>query len=208
MADLELWVVPITVTIGALVMAVFLAWAVRGSGMQPERDDGRECGVQRPQKPGRGALTHTCERCHEELQIPRAALLPLTGFEKALVVRSRPLLTQRELVEYLCPVCEAVHCFARRGHGWEWVGANLYTPHVVHTRCAECGGPLAQAPAAETLPEDARLAMTGTGLRCARCGSAVCFACLVRHTRGYQSGGVLVCPRCARPAVVLARSEP
>jgi hypothetical protein len=205
MAELDLWVVPITVTVGALVLAVLLSWAMRTAPGTPPR---REKASPRPAA-SRGTLTHTCQQCHQHHTIPGAALQPISGFEKALVVRSRPTLTQRNLAEFVCPTCEAVHCFARNTGGWEWVGANLYTPHhAAHTRCAECGSPLAQAPPNESPPEDARLALPGAGLRCARCGSAVCYACLARNTRGYQPGGVLICPRCARPAVVTTGTAP
>lgn len=203
MAELELWVVPITVTVSALALAATLTWALRGTGPAGST---RATRVDRTpsntRKAAQRVLSLACERCHEPLTISQTALEPLTGFEKALVVRSRPNLTQRELAEYRCPACETVHCFSRETHGWQWIGANLYTAHTAHTRCAECGNPLVAAPTNEAPPADARLAPTETGLRCARCNSAVCYACLTRNTRGYQPAGVLMCPRCARPAVV------
>lgn len=152
-----------------------------------------------------GALEQACVSCNKPLVIGRADLTELSRPEMALAVRVRPDLTGRKLAEYVCPYCEASHCFAVERNRMEWVGVNLYSPHTTSARCMDCGKPLRTPPwPAGTYDgrlNEAPALQADFGLVCSKCHAVVCYACTQLATRGRTKDGSLVCPRCQRSPV-------
>lgn len=191
MPNLEAWIL-LPAMLGAALAGALVALAWR----RPRRAAGPRA--------TRHERRLDCDRCGKSMAFILADLTVLSPVEKALVVRSRPALSGRELRELICPACETAHCFVQEKGDWAWTGSNLYIPHERSAHCTECGHPIA---ALEKAPEDpatlgdARAFGPDAGMRCQRCNTLVCFPCLVRQTRGYQAGGPLICPRCTRAAV-------
>ena len=105
-------------------------------------------------------------------------------------------------MEYVCPYCEAAHCFSTDERDPVWLGVNLYTPQARTNHCAECRRPLRRPPwrpgvydgrlaAAPHIPPD-------VGLVCSKCGAVCCVACCRDVTRKRTKDGSLLCPRCGR----------
>lgn len=154
----------------------------------------------------RGAtIQMTCGMCHKQLVIPAPDMRLLTNVEMALSVRVLPELTGRKLAEYVCPYCEASHCFAVDRRKPEWVGVNLYSPHTKAARCLDCGKVLRTPPWAPGTYDgrlrDAPYLDPDYGLVCSRCQAVVCVDCTVKATRNRTKDGSFVCPRCARTPV-------
>jgi hypothetical protein len=155
---------------------------------------------------GRGdAIDYSCASCNKPLVIGKTDLTELSRPEMALAVRVRSDLTGRKLAEYVCPYCEASHCFAVDGRRIEWVGVNMYSPHTTSARCMDCGKTL-RTPPWPAGTYDGRLNEAPSlqpdyGLICSKCHAVVCFACTQLATRGRTKDGSFVCPRCQRSPV-------
>jgi hypothetical protein len=146
-----------------------------------------------------------CGICQKDLVIHPNQLVKLSGPELALSVRVKPKLVGRPLAEYVCPYCEASHCFAVDVRPPECVGTNLYLPRGAGALCMECGKPLRKPPwpigyfdgrlneAPELHPD--------YGLICSRCQAVTCVACVKDATRNRTKDGSFVCPRCMRSPV-------
>lgn len=195
MSETSIWV--ITVVIAVLGMAVVLARThrARTSKAGPaHRGDVPPVAADLP-----------CSSCGKPLVVHRSELVPLSRPEVALCVRVQPDLVGHKLAEYVCPYCEASHCFVVDGRTPVWVGANLYSPHQGGARCMDCGKPL-QTPPWPAGAYDGRLNEAPSlqpdyGLVCSKCHAIVCVACTRLATRGRTKDGTFVCPRCARSPV-------
>ncbi len=162
--------------------------------------------ARKPRKPREnrrgGPVEFECTICHRDLIFGSGELVALSAPEKALVVRSRRSLQGQDLAEYVCPYCEAAHCFALHGGRATWVGVNFYEPQTASARCAECGGQLRPPPPSVQSYSgrmgDAPELAPDLGLRCSRCGVVCCVACGQQNTQGPTETGGLVCPRCGR----------
>ena len=110
------WVLPITalVALAGAGVVLWLAWRIREetdpSGIHLRHDN---------------SLEFECTECQKPLLILPSQLTRLSGPEMALVVGSRPHLVGRALGEYVCPHCEASHCFAMDRVPPVWIGANF-----------------------------------------------------------------------------------
>lgn len=145
-----------------------------------------------------------CNVCQKQMVIPPSGLVPIQSVEMALCVRAIPRLSGRKLAEYICPHCEASHCFTVDKKTPEWVGVNLYSPQTKGTRCLNCSKPLKVAPWGEGA-YDKRLQeaplQPDYGLVCSKCNAVVCVQCTVDATRNRTKDGSFVCPRCFRSPV-------
>lgn len=156
----------------------------------------------------RGAtIDFTCSVCHRTLVFSKTELVPLSPVEMALVIRDKPALVGRKLVEYVCPYCEADHCFTLDKDTVSWAGANFYTPQIRSHCCSECNQPL-QSPhwsrgQYDGRPLNAPDAPANYGLVCQRCGSVCCLECCRRNTRKPGADGALLCPRCGREGMTV-----
>ena len=152
-----------------------------------------------------GALDFTCTHCNKPLVVGKADLVELSKPEMALCVRAKPDLTGRPLAEYVCPYCEASHCFAVEGRRMVWVGVNLYSPHTGSARCMDCGKALRTPPwppgTYDGRLKEAPALQPDYGLVCSKCHAVVCVACTQLATRGRTKDGSFVCPRCQRSPV-------
>jgi hypothetical protein len=151
---------------------------------------------------GGAAIQMACSVCRRELVFTAAELIPLSPVEMALVVRNAPRMVGRKTSEYVCPYCEAAHCFVTDSGRPEWIGANFYTPQATSSHCSECHRPL-RLPYWSKGLYDKRLGdvpeLPGDcGLVCQRCGAVCCVACCQRLTHKPGEEGSLMCPRCAR----------
>jgi hypothetical protein len=191
MPDLESWIVPFSLGVAFTGAFMTVAWLMRPRRKTAARANRRERRL-------------NCDCCGKAVVFTPADLTVLSPVEKALVVRSRPAFSGRELRELICPACETAHCFVMENGEWAWAGSNLYVPHERSAHCSECGHPIAaleKAPEDPAVLGDARTFGPQAGMRCQRCNALVCFPCLLRQTRGYQTGDPLICPRCTRAAV-------
>ncbi len=165
----------------------------------------REMGGNRRPRASGGALEHACSSCNKPLVVAKAELVELSRPEIALVVRVRPDLTGQKLAEYVCPYCEASHCYLMERNRIEWVGVNLYSPHTTSTRCMDCGKPLRTPPwppgTYDGRLNEAPALQPDYGLVCSKCHAVVCYACTMLATRGRTKDGSFVCPRCQRSPV-------
>jgi len=185
---------------------VCAAIAVVGSGLVVwyalRAREGRE--GSRGGRPGK-AFDFTCTYCSKPLVVSKADLAELSRPEVALCVRANPDLAGKELSEYVCPYCEASHCFTREGRRIAWVGANLYSPHAGRARCMDCGKPLRTPPwppgTYDGRLNEAPALQPDYGLVCSKCHAVVCFGCTQLATRGRTKDGSYVCPRCQRSPV-------
>ncbi len=171
----------------AFVLGIISRMRKTEEGPQPQHTIQRECTV-----------------CHRELVFNTAELVPLSPVEMALCVRSKPSITGRKLAEYVCPYCEASHCFAVDGSPPEWVGANFYQPQGVVGHCCECKQHL-RNPNWTPGTYDHRLnevpdLAPDHGLVCSRCGANCCVDCCRKYTmcRFEKAGDEYLCPRCGR----------
>ena len=144
-----------------------------------------------------------CEHCDNALAPAVAELVTLKGSDVALAVRAAPSVQGLTLYEYVCPHCEAVHCFASRGQRLEWIGVNLWDTQQKSAHCYECHGAVAR-PDWPRGAYDGRLneipdVPENLGLVCGKCQAMCCLACCRRFTRGRTADGEYLCPRCARP---------
>lgn len=151
------------------------------------------------------ALEFTCTYCSKPLVVGKSELVDLSRPEMALCVRVKPALAGRRLAEYVCPYCEASHCFTVDGRRLTWVGVNMYSPHSGGARCMECRKTL-RTPPWPAGTYDGRLNEAPSlqpdyGLVCSKCHAVVCYACTQLATRGRTKDGTFVCPRCQRSPV-------
>lgn len=187
------WILPITavVAIAGAGIVLWLAWRIREAtnpSVTRVRSD--------------HSFEFECSECGQNLVIPFQELTPLSGPEMALVVASHPEWVGRKLAEYVCPHCEASHCFAIDRRPPVWVGANLYAPQSKSNRCQECGKRL-RAPHWSPDPEkdlvkNAPDLQPDYGLVCSRCGAVCCVACVAQYSRQDVREEGTRCPRCGR----------
>lgn len=190
------WILPITalVAITGAAIVFWLAWRIREDtdpSVTPIRDNKH--------------LEFECSECGQTLVIPSQDMTPLSGPEMALVVGSHRNLVGRKLAEYVCPHCEASHCFAVDRRPPVWVGANLYAPQTKSNRCQECRRPLRTPPwppdPEKDLVRNAPDLQPDYGLVCSRCGATCCVACVAQYSRQDVRTEGARCPRCGRSPV-------
>lgn len=144
----------------------------------------------------------TCSICQKTLVFHQDELELLSAVECALAVREKPDLVGRKLAEYVCPYCEAAHCFVISGKRMQWVAANLYEPQETTARCAECQKPLRRPPWPPGQYEgklgEAPALAPDYGLVCSLCHAVCCVQCCVNLTRAGVREGKWTCPRCSR----------
>ena len=153
----------------------------------------------------RGTIEMRCSVCQRRLVFHRGELEPLSPPELALAVRANRSMAGRRLAEYVCPHCEAAHCFATEGRDPVWLGVNLYEPQVFSNHCRECKRPL-RRPRWPRGAYDGRLSeirdlAPDLGLVCPHCKAVCCVACCEDATRKRTKDGSLLCPRCFRGPV-------
>mgnify|MGYP006278807559 FL=1 len=191
---MEVWFLAVSVGFGAASLLVLLLWHGRN---RPSTWRGGA----RANKP----LELVCRVCGRTLVFNSRDLTPLSPVERALSVRAKPELAGHALAEYVCPYCEAAHCFATGDRTPQYAGTNLYQPQSGGARCMECGRQLQDAPP-DLLAIDyaARGSLglgPGCGLVCERCHAVCCVECCERTTRRRSLDGNLACPRCFRQPI-------
>jgi hypothetical protein len=143
-----------------------------------------------------------CSVCHWALRVDRKELRPLEPVERALIVRSMPAAVKYKLAEYVCPHCEAAHCFNVTSGTPQYLGVNFYEPQQQAAFCNECHKRLASPPwspgAYDGRLREAPNLNPDYGLECPYCRSICCVACCEKHTRRRTPDGSLQCPRCDR----------
>lgn len=146
------------------------------------------------------AMEMECTICHKPLVFGSSELVALTPTEIALVVRLHPTLVGRKLFEYVCPYCDASHCFVAERQKYQWVGVNSYNPQAVTSNCMECGRALARPPWPKGLYDERLHEVTHMrdeyGLICSRCGARCCVGCCKKSTPRAELP--YLCPRCHR----------
>ena len=149
------------------------------------------------------ALEMECTVCHKHLVFGTSELFPLTGTEVALVVRTQPPLVGKKLFEYVCPYCDASHCFVIDRQKYKWVAVNSYNPQVLTTNCMECGKSIQRPPWPKGQYDEQVHAVPQMrdeyGLICSRCGARCCVACCRKVTP--KATLPFLCPRCRRGPV-------
>ena len=153
-------------------------------------------------------LEMTCSVCQQRLVIPSREIEIVTGAERALIVRERPVTAERKLGEYRCPYCEATHVFVLGRERAKWLMANPFESQATTNRCLECRRPL-QKPSWPRGQIDGRLdeadELTAKhGLVCDRCGAVCCVSCCKKTGRTRTDMPDLMCPRCHRGPVTQA----
>jgi len=192
MSDLE-WVgVAIAVAVFGLVMFGLL-WHAFSSRSVPAGSFSRNRD---------GSFQMLCTVCSAASDVRADALVRLSSAEKALVVRERPYAVGRDLVEFVCPYCDASHCFGAARDSMELIGVNLYDAQQFQVQCKECRKSL-DAPAWPPGMYDGRLEhapgeVDRLGLVCPFCGATSCVQCCRTSTRSRTGDGSLLCPRCYR----------
>ena len=190
------WVLPITalVALAGAGVVLWLAWRIREetdpSGIHLRHDN---------------SLEFECTECQKPLLILPSQLTRLSGPEMALVVGSRPHLVGRALGEYVCPHCEASHCFAMDRVPPVWIGANFYAPQAHTANCMECRKRL-RVPSWPADPESDNVLHANDlrpddGLLCSRCGAVCCVACVAQYSRQDVRAEGARCPRCGRSPI-------
>jgi hypothetical protein len=143
-----------------------------------------------------------CTVCRQDLAIEKSSLRPLAPVERALIVRSRPAAVNYKLAEYVCPHCDASHCFNVTGSVPQYLGANFYAPQQQAAYCNECRKRLVSPPwspgAYDGRLREAPNLSPDYGLECPYCRSTCCIDCCEKHTRRRTRDGSLQCPRCDR----------
>ena len=166
-------------------------------------------GERRPAAPARrgkrAPLEMPCTVCQKPLISEQGELRALQGAEVGLVVRSKPEAVGRMIAEYVCPYCEAAHCFLVDARPPRWLGANFSQPQTKTTHCFECRKPLRTPPwpehAYDGRLEEAPHLPPDLGLVCGRCQAVCCVACCTAATKHRTPDGSLLCPRCFRGPV-------
>lgn len=196
MSSLGPWVLPVTavVALTGAGIVMWLAWRIR------EDTD-----------PGKGRVRHDnslefeCTECQKPLVILPSELTRLSGPETALVVGGRPNLVGRKLGEFVCPHCEASHCFAIDRVPPVWIGANLYAPQTKSSNCQECrkrlGTPHWPPDPERDNVRNAPDLRPDYGLVCSRCGAICCVACVAQYSRQDVRHEGARCPRCGRSPI-------
>ena len=194
MPDLTLWILPATAALALLGVGgvVWLAMYLRCRASAPVRSSAK-------------VVAMACTVCREDLLFPTEDLVPLSPPEQALAVRVQPDVLGKRLAEYVCPHCEAAHCFATKGRRVEWIGVNLYEPQTKSAHCVQCKV-LLRAPDWAPGRYDGRLHKApglepDHGLVCPLCGAVCCVRCCRDATRNRTEDGSLKCPRCSRHPV-------
>ncbi len=195
MSDLSTWLLPAAFAVLGTIIVLVLT--LRSRVRSGPKDAEPLANV--------AAFDLSCNVCRKSMIIHPSQLVRLTGPEVALCVRINPKLVGRPLAEYICPYCEASHCFVLDTRPPEWAGTNLYSPHSKGTLCMECGKPLRKPPWPQgqfdgRLNEAPEL-LADYGLVCSKCHAVTCVACVKDATRNRTKDGALVCPRCMRPPV-------
>lgn len=156
--------------LGAWVLAATFVFAAAGVGLvflfahnRRKREESKPMAF--------GTSELMCTVCQKQMTFTHKQLVILSDVEMALAVGVRPALLGKKLAEYVCPSCDAAHCFDTGGRRLKLVGVNLYVPQDTGNRCVNChkhlknppwppgacdGVPLAQ-------PKDAHLGMLGDG---------------------------------------------
>ncbi len=158
-----------------------------------------------PSMPTKGVLQARCSQCQRDMVFSAHDLVPLSPPETALVVSSKPTLVGRKFAEYVCPYCEAAHCFTIDNGEPEWVGVNFYAPQQSSASCAECHKPV-EVPPWPKGEYDGRILEAPTlhgdyGLVCPHCHSVCCLGCCEKNSKRRSHDGSLLCPRCFRGPV-------
>ena len=191
---MSLWAVPAAVGFAlaglVVVLVLVLGARLRVGGKTTERSRGNK------------TVEMTCTVCQRALVFSPAEMVLLSPPESALVVRSHPKVVGRRLAEFICPYCDAAHCFCVQGKAMDWLGANLYEPQTKGSLCGECKRPLRRPPWSpgayagrfSKIPE----LLPDFGLLCPYCGAVCCVACCTDATRGRTPDGSMLCPRCFR----------
>lgn len=193
MDDLPEWAIPAVAGFGACLVIVLFILAFQA---RPKTSKKRAV---------RGSFQLTCNVCQRELVIAMQDLRLLVGTEIGLAVRAIPAIVGRKLADYVCPYCEADHCFAVESGRPEWVGVNLYSPQTGGSQCMDCRKQLQRPPwpqgEYQGRPLEAPNPSPDYGLVCSRCDAVCCVACVKSATRNRTSDGSLLCPRCKRSPV-------
>jgi hypothetical protein len=192
MSEMQFWVLSLPLLFAACGtgLVFFLMRFARGHG-EKQQD--------------KNTIELECSVCHRNLVFNTGELVSLSPAEMALTVSARPNTVGRKLAEYICPHCEAAHCFAVDVTPPVWLGANFCQPQGVVGHCTDCkrklrnptwalgryDGKISEAP--ELLPDH--------GLTCTRCGTTCCVACIQRYSAGRSNEGELFCPRCSRQPI-------
>ena len=149
-----------------------------------------------------GSFPHTCEVCGEQTIVARESIHALSSAEKALVVRECAAGLGKNMAEYVCPSCDASHCFALQANDVVFLGVNLYEGQKFGARCVECQAKLTKPTwAPGRYDGDIRSApgeVDSLGLVCPRCSAVCCVACCKGVTRNRTPDGSYLCPRCFR----------
>lgn len=153
-----------------------------------------------------GSFHAICTVCNTETPASADMLSPLSSAEKALVVRERPIALGKSLAEFVCPRCDASHCYIDSPKSMTLVGVNLYQGQSFQTRCKECQKRLLTPPwPAGTYDgnwRDAPGPIDDFGMVCAQCEAISCISCCTSTTRNRTPDGSLLCPRCYRGPLV------
>lgn len=146
-----------------------------------------------------------CSECCKAMVVAVEQVRELSPSERGLVVRDYPHVAGRPLGEYLCPHCQAAHCFATDTPVLEWIAANCYSPQTKTGRCLECRKMLRTPPwprgAYDGRLRDAPRMEPDYGLQCPYCKSVVCIACAERVGHGRDQDAAYTCPRCRRKPI-------
>lgn len=149
-----------------------------------------------------GSFNTACAVCGARADVRPESLARLSAAEKALVVRERPEAIGKNLVEFVCPECDAAHCFSLGRASMQLIGVNLYEGQHFQVQCKECRKPLEPPPwplgAYDGAVNEAPGELDDFGLQCPFCGAVTCVACCRTTTRNRTGDGSLLCPRCYR----------
>lgn len=152
-----------------------------------------------------GSFHAVCAVCAAAAEVRADALVRLSSAEKALVVRENPSALGKDLLEYICPHCDASHCFSADRGSVELIGVNLYEGQQFQVLCKECRKTL-ESPPWPAGTYDGRLReapgdISSLGVVCPFCGATSCVGCCTSITRNRTGDGSLLCPRCYRGPV-------
>lgn len=149
-----------------------------------------------------GSFQAVCAVCAASSEVRPDALVRLSPAEKALVVREKPNALGKDLVEFVCPHCDASHCFSAGREAMGLVGVNLYDSQQFQVQCKECRKTLEAPPwppgAFDGRWREAPGETDDLGVVCPYCGATCCVACCKVTTRNRTKDASLLCPRCYR----------